>query len=417
MRIVLNSWGSLGDLFPYIALGRALQARGHSAVLAVPDFFRPMVEAAGLEHADVGPEVDPSDRALIAGVMDPMKGPEYLIRKVIMPGLRTAYEQMRQAARGADLIVTHPVAFASPVVAQEQRLPWVSTVLAPASLYSRIDTPVMLPFAAAIALRKMGAWTMRPVLAIGRRATEQWLTPVHALRAELGLPQIGNPLFEGQRSPHLNLALFSRVLGEPQPDWPPHTEITGFPFYNEPAPLSPELHAFLDAGPAPVVFTLGSSAVWNPGSFYVESVKVVETLGLRAVMLVGPLPQNRPVVDPHRILLVESAAHEQLFPRAACVVHQGGVGTTGQALRAGKPMIVVPHAHDQPDNAYRVERLGISRTIFPGAYKAAVVTRALAQLLNAPAVQGRAAIVGSTVRAEGGAALAADLITSMRAGG
>jgi UDP:flavonoid glycosyltransferase YjiC (YdhE family) len=94
-------------------------------------------------------------------------------------------------------------------------------------------------------------------------------------------------------------------------------------------------------------------------------------------------------------------------------VHHGGVGTTARALAAGRPMLVVPHAHDQPDNAYRVERLGISRTIFPGAYKAAAVTHALAQLLSTSSVQGRAAVVGATVRAEGGAALAADLITSL----
>jgi UDP:flavonoid glycosyltransferase YjiC (YdhE family) len=414
-RIVLNSWGSLGDLFPYLAVGRALKARGHTAVLAVPAFYRSLVAAAGLEHADVGPEVDPSDRALIAGVMDPMKGPEFLIRTVLMPALRVAHEQMRAAAAGADLIVTHPVAFAGPIVASEMRLPWVSTVLAPASMYSRVDAPVMLPFSVAFALRRMGAWTMRPILAIGRKATAEWLKPVHALRDELGLPAIGNPLFEGQRSPHLNLALFSRVLGEPQRDWAPHTEITGFPFYNEAAPLSHEVEAFLDAGPAPVVFTLGSSAVWIPGSFYIESVQAVEQLGIRAVMLVGPMAQNRPEVDPQRVLLIESAPHDRLFPRASCIVHQGGVGTTGQALRAGKPMLIVPHAHDQPDNAYRVQRLGISRTIFPGAYKAHRVARALAALLGKPAVQGRSAIVGATVRSERGAELAADLITSVSA--
>jgi len=127
------------------------------------------------------------------------------------------------------------------------------------------------------------------------------------------------------------------------------------------------------------------------------------------------MAENRPKVDPQRVLLIESAPHDQLFPRASCIVHQGGVGTTGQALRAGKPMLIVPHAHDQPDNAYRVQRLGISRTIFPGAYKARTVARALQALLEHPAVQERSAIVGATVRSEGGAELAADLITSVSA--
>jgi len=289
-RVVLNSWGSLGDLFPYIALGRALKAVGHSVALAVPAFYREMVERAGLEHVTVGPEVDPSDRALIASVMHPWKGPEFLVRNVLMPALRASYEQMRAAGQGADLIVTHPVAFAGPIVAQELGVRWVSTVLAPASMYSRIDPPVVLPVATAIALRRLGAWTMRPILAIARNATAKWVEPVSAVRRELGLPPGGNPLFDGQRSPHLNLALFSRVLAAPQRDWPANTEITGFPFYNEPAVLPHELDTFLDAGPAPVVFTLGSSAVWNPGAFYVESAKAVEQLGVRAVMLVGPLP-------------------------------------------------------------------------------------------------------------------------------
>jgi UDP:flavonoid glycosyltransferase YjiC (YdhE family) len=155
--------------------------------------------------------------------------------------------------------------------------------------------------------------------------------------------------------------------------------------------------------------------VWNAGSFYAESAKAVEQLGLRAVMLVGPLPENKPRVDPHRVLLIESAPHERLFPRASCIVHQGGAGTTGQALRAGKPMIVVPHAHDQPDNAYRVERLGIGRSIFPRAYKASRIARTLAALLHTPAVQARAAVVGATVRSEGGAGLAADLIAAQLA--
>src|SRR4051812_45064427 len=174
-RIVINSWGSLGDLFPYIGLGRALRARGHDVVLAVPTFYRPHVEAAGLEHATVGPEVDPDNRALIAGAMDPVKGPEFLIRQVLMPAGADTYEQMASAARGADLVVTHPVAFAGPIVAQTLRLPWVATVLAPLSMFSACDASVMFASPVFASLRRLGLWPARPVLALGRRATAAWV--------------------------------------------------------------------------------------------------------------------------------------------------------------------------------------------------------------------------------------------------
>ena len=93
------------------------------------------------------------------------------------------------------------------------------------------------------------------------------MKPVFDLRRELGLPPGDHPLFEGQFSPALTLALFSRVLAAPQPDWPPNVSVTGFVFYNGPDALQPELEAFLNAGDSPVVFTLGTSAVAAAGNF------------------------------------------------------------------------------------------------------------------------------------------------------
>ena len=175
-------------------------------------------------------------------------------------------------------------------------------------------------------------------------------------------------------SPYGTQAWFSKVLATPQPDWPSKTSITGFPFYDKLLPgqgLSPELQAFLDAGPPPVVFTLGSSAVFDAGTFYTESVEALKTLGCRGILLVGLDPRNQPKVAlPAGVIAAEYAPFSELFARAAAVAHQGGAGTTAQALRAGVPMCVVPHSHDQPDFARRCAELGVARTVSRGQYRA-----------------------------------------------
>jgi UDP:flavonoid glycosyltransferase YjiC (YdhE family) len=165
------------------------------------------------------------------------------------------------------------------------------------------------------------------------------------------------------------------------------------------------------------VFTLGTSAVGAAGGFYRESAAAATSLGVRAVLLIGRDPANRPREWlPPDIMLAESAPHEELFPRAAAIVHQGGVGTTGQALRSGRPTLIVPHAHDQRDNAFRVMRLGAARVLYPGRYTAARVARELRTLLDDPALFEAAGRVGDAVRREDGATQAAsDLIQFARA--
>jgi rhamnosyltransferase subunit B len=286
-------------------------------------------------------------------------------------------------------------------------------MLAPMSFFSASDTPALPPAPRLVHLRRLGPWVGRLMLGLMRRATSAMTEPVQRLRAELGMPRGGNPLLEGQYSPILNLALFSRVMGAPQPDWPRHVEVTGFVFYNGPdTALSPALQAFLAAGPAPVVFTLGTSAVGAAGTFYEESAAAIVRLRRRAVLLTGIFEENTPrrTISPD-ILIVETAPHQLLFPHAAAIVHQGGAGTTGQALRAGRPTLIVPHSHDQPDNAFRVTNLGVARTIFPSAYRANRVARELDRLLRDVGYATRATAVAAQVRAEQGADAAADAIT------
>jgi UDP:flavonoid glycosyltransferase YjiC (YdhE family) len=211
------------------------------------------------------------------------------------------------------------------------------------------------------------------------------------------------------------------VLAEPQPDWPRNTRVTGFPFYDRrdragDAPeLDPGLRRFLDEGPPPLVFTLGSSAIWVAEDFYRESIKAAQALGARALLLIGE-ERNRPASLPEGVAAFDYAPYGEVLPRARAVVHQGGVGTTGQGLRAGVPSLVVPFSHDQFDNAARVARLGAGRGLPRSDYNAQTAARELRLMLNDKSYAEKAAEVGRQVRSEDGASAASDAIEEVLRG-
>ena len=285
-------------------------------------------------------------------------------------------------------------------------------------MFSSYDMPAIPPAPWVKSLERLGHWPGALVMRIVRRATATWPEPVYRLRQRLSLPRGANPILEGQHSPRLVLALFSRVLGEPQPDWPPNAVVTGPIFHDAPhgTSLAPELEAFLQAGPPPIVFTLGSSVVLIANDFWQESIAAARQLGARAVLLVGPDPSPslrstlRAATGASDIVAVERAPHSLLFPRASIVVQQCGVGTLAQSLRSGRPMLAVPYSHDQPDNAWRARKLGMSRTIYPARYRAWRVASTLRKLLQDQRYASAASRVAADVRAENGVSAACDAV-------
>ena len=410
-RIVLACWGSYGDLFPYLAVATRLRERGHQPVVATAPYYRDLVGQTGLAFHPMRPALDPSDTALIARVMDPARGSRVVIGEVTAPAVRDAFEDLAPVVRTADLVVTHPITFAAPLAARAHGVRWLSSVLAPTSFFSMTDYPVLPPLPPAVQIWRHKPWAARAFFRIARRITRPWTEPVRALRTELRLSDTGEPLYEGQFSPHGTLALFSRLLAAPQADWPPATRVTGFAFHQDMTPTAPDVGRFLDDGEPPVVFTLGTSAVGAAGTFYRESVEAARAIGRRALLLVGRQDQAflaRPL--PPGMLAVEYAPHHLVFSRAAVVVHHGGIGTTARALAAGRPMLVVPHAHDQPDNAHRVARLGVARVVDARRYQARRVATALERLLMESGYRTAAGRAGKVIASEDGPAAACEAI-------
>ena len=412
MRIVLNTFGSFGDIHPYMAIALELQSRGHEPVIATMVSYREKIEGAGLEFFPVRPEImnpKEQDAEMIEKIMEPRTGPRFLTQELIFPAVRDSYEDLVQAVNGADLLLTHPAAPAGPLVGRKLGLPWISTVLAPFSFFSAYDVPVPPFWQWLNKVRVLGPTITKALLDLSKSGHKA--TPVDELREELGLSDFGHPIFDGQHSPKLVLALFSRVFAQPQPDWPPQTEITGFCFYDgrHETQMPDELERFLEAGPPPIVFTLGSSAVWVARDFFRESIEAARRLGQRAILLVGD-ERNRPATLPEAMIVADYAPYESLLPRASVVVHHGGVGTTSQGLLAGVPALIVPFAFDQSDNAEHARRLGTSRTVYRDKYRAPRVAKELNELLTRPEYAQNAREISRKLKRENGPARAADLI-------
>jgi rhamnosyltransferase subunit B len=365
-RILLATFGSLGDLHPYIAVGRALRARGHQALIATSADYRGLVEAADLEFAPVRPSIESlgDHRAVTKRLLHPLRGTERLLRDYVFPSLRDALADTMAAAQGVDLFVSHPLTYTVPLVARSQGKPWVSTVLAPLSLISKHAPPRIPGFNVLQLSQRFGPRVFDFAWNGMRRVLRRWEQPLRALRLEHGLPDTGQVMtMEGQYSPHGTLALFDALLATPQPDWPVPLTVCGAPLFDGQPPDAAVLDAltrFLDAGDAPLVFALGSSAVWIAEAYWQHAIDAAQALGRRAILLTG---EAAPMNLPASIRAFAYLPYSRVFPHAAVVVHQAGIGTLSQALRSGRPQLITPVAFDQPDNADRAAALGVARVL------------------------------------------------------
>jgi len=336
-RIVVTTLGTLGDLHPMIAVALELRQRGHNVVFVTHQVYQAKLEALEFEFHPMRPDFtamhDPKE---MARMMDRQTGQEYMVCQWAMPHLRETYSDLLSVAKTADFIFSGEGVLATPLVAETLGMRWASSAMVPLSFFSAYDPPVLAPFPTLAKLYRLGSVVNRVIINFAKRVSDAWADPIRELRHELRLSPISdNPLMENKFSPYLVVALFSSVFGKPQPDWPPQTVVAGFSFYDRTQAgeeLAPNLKQFLEAGDPPIVFTLGSAAVMDPGSFFQESLKAAKQLKRRAILLVGNNPPPQGLSD--NAMAINYAPYSQLFPRACAITHQGGIGTTAQALRA-----------------------------------------------------------------------------------
>ena len=385
-KFVLVPLGSSGDMYPFVWLGKGLAALGHDVVVVAHRPFDRTMESAGLRTVTYGTEEEYQTIIRHPDLWHPRRAFALITTAAsrwypeIVPRIQD------EIATGRTLLVGAGIAFGARIAAEAWRVPLITVQLQPIAFMSAIDPPVM--GAGLEWLLRAPRWVRGVLYRFGDWNADRLLTPgLNAYRAILGLPQPVRGIMRGYwMSPFKVLALFPDWYGPKQADWPPHTVVTRFPLYdeNDQVEASAELGAFLAAGDPPVLFTPGSANV-QARRFFEAGLEACQTLGLRA-LFVTRFPEQLPSPLPAGVRHFAYVPFSRVFARCKAVVHHGGIGTVAQGLAAGVPQLVMAMSHDQPDNGYRLTRLGVGTYLYPRAFTGKRVSAALARLANSRGV-------------------------------
>lgn len=406
--------GSAGDVHPFIALGAALQARGHRATILTNPIFQALIEAQGLGFLAVGTAAE-ANAAIANPELWHLRKGFRVIAQVIVPAIAQIYRLIEKHADSNTVVAFSSLAIGARVAQEKLGVPTASVHLQPSVIRTFADQGMMGNVRLSASRPKwfkQALFRMVDALILDRRLK----SPLNQLRAHLGLAPVDRVMHRWVHSPQLVIAFFPEWFAAPQPDWPANTHAVGFPLWDavgEAAPLA-EAEEFLTAGAAPIVFTPGSAGS-TMQRFFKESVEAAQRLGMRAMLVTNYPEQVQPGL-PADIKVFGYLPFSQVLPRAALLVYHGGIGTLAQGIKARIPHLVVPHGYDQFDSGWRIEQLGLGRSIPQRRYRAARVTRAIESILRDGTAAPRRADYAACIDSESALSRASTLIEGLAPG-
>jgi rhamnosyltransferase subunit B len=379
LKYIFVPLGSAGDVNPITWLAQLMARRGHDVVVVAHAGMAGVPARAGLRTVAVGAAADHDALVANPDLWHPDRAFNLLAStfadraREVIPAIRA------EVAPGRTVLVAAAIAVGARIVAEADRLPLVTVQLQPSAFMSEDDRPLMdsrLGF-----LEHLPRWAWRSVFFLIHKAIDAKLSGVNTVRAELGLRQpVRGILRDWWMSRERVLALFPDWYAPRRADWPPQAVLTRFPPYDGDLALDPAAEQFLAEGPPPILFTPGSANMWGK-PFFEAAAGACQRLGRRG-MLVSGYSEHVPAGLPRGVRRFDRLPFSRIFARCAAVVHHGGVGTSAQGLAAGVPQLIMPMAHDQPDQAQRLKRLGVGDSLLPRHFHAEAVAAKLKHLLE-----------------------------------
>jgi rhamnosyltransferase subunit B len=361
-HILLLPFGTSGSVFPFIWLGRKLMERGHRVSIIASPLYEQVSLRAGLAFFPPDPDELPEMLA------DPdlwklrnCKQVAFTYAGLAVAPCMTAIERVILEAGKPDLMLAPMITFAARIAREKHRIGLLTVHLYPAAMMSAHDTPLVLP---GIRLLRLLPLTARKfILSLPSPFDRYALPAVRRCCAEHGVTPPHRLWKLWHHSPDGVLALFPSWFCGISGDQPRNTFQWDFPLEDmvEQRTMEPDLTRFLAAGTKPILFTAGTGQ-FHAAEFFEIASRVVSQLGCRAVFLTVKKDQLPPNL-PDSIFVTAYVPFSRILPLAALMVHHGGIGTLSQCLAAGTPQLVVFMSLDQPDNAARIERLGVGLSI------------------------------------------------------
>jgi sterol 3beta-glucosyltransferase len=414
MRIAIIAMGTRGDVQPYLALGKGLQAAGHLVRLITHENFAQLVGSYGLEFWPA--------RGNVQAIMESPKLRELLEKGNFLAITAYTSKAAQQAAidwaedglvacQGMDLLVAGVGGlFVALALAEKLSLPLLQAYIFPFTPTKAFPAILFPPF-----FSKFGGFVnwlshvfFRQIMWQGARKGDQL-----ARQKVLGLPAA--PFWGLYNSSHLQrypiLYGFSPSTMPKPADWK-NTCITGYWFLDEADDWTPPaaLVDFLDRGTPPIYIGFGSMGSRNPEQTADLVLEAIAMTGQRAILQSGWGGLSKTDL-PDTVFIVDSISHSWLFPRVAAVVHHGGAGTTAAGLRAGVPTIIIPFFGDQPFWGRRVAELGVGTDPIPRKQLTAKkLAAAIHQAVHDRSMRQQAAQLGNKIQAEDGIANVVDIV-------
>ncbi len=384
MKVVLAPVGSAGDVYPYLGLGTALAQRGHEVVVLTSGYFQEAIERHHLRFRDVLSKEEFLQSVNDPQIWDPRKGP-LRVMSLAASYVERLYSAILSEADNSTVVVSSCLGWGARLAEEREKIPLVTLHLQPSVIVSS-HSPPQIP--GMVWGRWVPRWWNRAIYTLA----ERWMLDpacvpsINAFRGTLGLRPI-HGIMHWWESPHCVVGAFPEWFASPAPDWPPQLTLTQFPLWDEDEKmkLSTMIEDFLNAGPAPIVFTPGTANKFA-ATFFQMAAGACDLMGCRG-LLVSKFSSHLEGIASPRLLNVHYASFTKLLPRAAAIVHHGGIGTTARALASGIPQVIHPYSHDQPDNAERIERLGAGGGISPKNLTPVLLAQKLTKLIENSSVR------------------------------
>lgn len=365
MNIGMQTWGSQGDIQPFIALAEGLQDAGHDVTLAITcvdsDRYDRFISRAGVKIKLISSPVisDPIQLQKIGKVIfhehNPIAQTQMVIEKLFLPVEAEMFKMSERLCAENDLVIGHFFHYPLNAAAERYRRPYISVALVHGAVPSIFEPPSGIP--------TLGTFGNRLAWRLARSVLNKKLKKYpDRLRVKNGIEVAGDLIDNVWASEQLTLLAISRTICVRKSDWPDYYQVCGVLNTRDPLEgnVSKELQGFLSDGTLPLYMTFGSAM---SGSDEKETISLLsnaaKTASMRAVIQ-APGWEKCGFKSNDAIHYVSSDPHAVIFPQCRAIVRHGGAGTSQSALFAGKPSVVVAHTSEQELWGRELERIGVA---------------------------------------------------------